>query len=111
MQECVGHFGHIELAVPVFHVGKRLVLADPRYTLADTTTRLYKQDQEDTRDCVSQLWEAFIRRSRSSSKLLASFLRGYFADISRTTLHSPMRSDFEIRRGGLTGFGEFARPN
>ena len=22
MQECVGHFGHIELAVPVFHVGE-----------------------------------------------------------------------------------------
>lgn len=21
MQECPGHFGHIELAVPVFHVG------------------------------------------------------------------------------------------
>lgn len=22
MQECPGHFGHIELATPVFHVGK-----------------------------------------------------------------------------------------
>jgi DNA-directed RNA polymerase II subunit RPB1 len=30
MSECPGHFGHIELATPVFHVGMQKTLQDGR---------------------------------------------------------------------------------
>ena len=30
MSECPGHFGHIELAVPVFHIGKRFTFIQNR---------------------------------------------------------------------------------
>jgi DNA-directed RNA polymerase beta' subunit len=45
MDECVGHFGHIELAVPVFHVGSypmmRLCVA-----LGLHVSRIHQQDQK-----------------------------------------------------------------
>ena len=41
MSECVGHFGHIELAVPVFHVGTQSGKASScRFQLADCTNMM-----------------------------------------------------------------------
>ena len=57
MLECPGHFGHIELAVPVFHVGKRrlfcaalhfiVAVIDPNADVG-RVFRLRHQDQEDS---------------------------------------------------------------
>ena len=46
MQECPGHFGHIELAVPVFHVGKT-TSGSLRY-LSDKRPRIYHKSQENS---------------------------------------------------------------
>ena len=56
MSECPGHFGHIELAVPVFHIG----IQNLRNLTSDLLTllnRLHQQDQETTGDCLLQLWK------------------------------------------------------
>lgn len=37
MSECPGHFGHIELAAPVFHVGQSLILGLSRTYTAQLT--------------------------------------------------------------------------
>jgi DNA-directed RNA polymerase beta' subunit len=60
MTECPGHFGHIELAVPVFHPGTfhvtlgRLVGNQP---LICASSRLRHKSQEDSRISVPQLRE------------------------------------------------------
>lgn len=62
-QECPGHFGHIELAVPVYHVGKSGTRSPTRQPL-DTdnhVTRLHHQDQKNSRVCVQQLRKALGR--------------------------------------------------
>lgn len=46
---CPGHFGHIELAVPVFHVGGYAPCSRDA-PLANLSTRVRRQDQEDPRD-------------------------------------------------------------
>lgn len=55
IQVCPGHFGHIELATPVFHVGKFTIGLQWRRARADMP-RICRQDQEDPRDCLPQLW-------------------------------------------------------
>lgn len=55
--ECPGHFGHIELAVPVFHVGEYLSPRHPSFAHALTPHRIRHQDQEDSRVSLSQLWQ------------------------------------------------------
>jgi len=57
MLECPGHFGHIELAVPVFHVGVFACLKSNLSNLALTCTRFCHQDQEDPRIRLPQLWQ------------------------------------------------------
>lgn len=57
MLECPGHFGHIELAVPVFHVGVFACLKSIMPNLALTRTRFCHQDQEDPRNRLPQLWQ------------------------------------------------------
>ena len=43
--ECPGHFGHIELATPVFHIGDRYYSALSKHTNANLF-RLHDQNQE-----------------------------------------------------------------
>ena len=52
MSECPGHFGHIELATPVFHVGELGVvrLFHVHYLWP---FRFHEQDQETFGDCLS----------------------------------------------------------
>jgi len=57
MQECPGHFGHIELAVPVFHVGMECYSTNLTRSVADTSFRFHEQDQEASRGSLSQLWK------------------------------------------------------
>jgi DNA-directed RNA polymerase II subunit RPB1 len=57
MLECPGHFGHIELAVPVFHVGAFARLKSITSDFALTCTRFCHQDQEDPRIRLPQLWQ------------------------------------------------------
>jgi len=48
MAECPGHFGHIELAKPVYHIGKRdLVLLDDCITLM-SGCRFLDQSEKDS---------------------------------------------------------------
>ena len=60
-KECPGHFGHIELATPVFHIGmrgasqKRRVNEFPK--LLTLHPRLLDKNQEITRDSLPQLWK------------------------------------------------------
>lgn len=53
MSECPGHFGHIELAVPVFHIGLYCFCAVGHLVLI--TRRLHDQDQETFGNSLSQL--------------------------------------------------------
>lgn len=47
-QECPGHFGHIEFAVPVFHIGTcRVKIFDEGWCLM-CVNRFHHQDQEDS---------------------------------------------------------------
>ena len=57
MLECPGHFGHIELAVPVFHVGAFALHKSHMSDCALTCTRFRHKDQEDPRIRLSQLWQ------------------------------------------------------
>ena len=59
MTECPGHFGHIELAVPVFHPGTFCVTRGrlQNHLLICTQSRLRHQSQEDPRISVPQLRE------------------------------------------------------
>ena len=51
MAECPGHFGHIELATPVFHVGK-FVGGERTHNIETDPHRIHDQNQEATRDGV-----------------------------------------------------------
>jgi hypothetical protein len=55
IQVCPGHFGHIELATPVFHVGESSLIFITAWLPTDST-RFRRQDQEDSRDGLPQLW-------------------------------------------------------
>ena len=44
MSECPGHFGHIELAVPVFHVGMYSLESCPCNTRILILRRFYDED-------------------------------------------------------------------
>ena len=60
MSECPGHFGHIELAVPVFHIGQhfaRLISVD----FSKFSVRFYDKNQKATRDSLPQLREDLDR--------------------------------------------------
>lgn len=67
---CPGHFGHIELAVPVFHVGM-----SPSSSLISHTTgltrfcRFHHEDQEDSRVSLPQLWQTQGRRGKQSHRM------------------------------------------
>jgi hypothetical protein len=67
MSECPGHFGHIELARPVFHIGESAV-SHPLPSLSVTNVwipphffRFPHQSQEDSRVHLRQLWKAKSR--------------------------------------------------
>lgn len=45
MQECPGHFGHIELARPVFHIGQSSHAEQPREERVEVTSRARKRAQ------------------------------------------------------------------
>jgi len=63
MAECPGHFGHIELAKPVYHIGKRdLVLLDDCITLM-SGCRFLDQSEKDSWMCLLSLFQAQSRRS------------------------------------------------
>ncbi len=59
MSECPGHFGHIELARPVFHPGASLLFAT--FLLDSTWTRFYYQSEKDPREHLCELWKAKSR--------------------------------------------------
>lgn len=54
IQVCPGHFGHIELATPVFHVGESTIRLQMQRARADSP-RIRRKDQEDLGDGVPQL--------------------------------------------------------
>jgi DNA-directed RNA polymerase beta' subunit len=47
MQQCLGHFGHIELAVPVFHVGMLFNLY-PLRQASNVYPRVHPKDSKDS---------------------------------------------------------------
>lgn len=54
IQTCPGHFGHIELAVPVFHVGELNRICGVQQYCANAS-RFCCENQEASRDRVPQL--------------------------------------------------------
>lgn len=56
MSECPGHFGHIELARPVFHPGA--CDCHPSNSFADASIRLHHQSEKDFGVYMCKLWEA-----------------------------------------------------
>lgn len=55
VQTCPGHFGHIELARPVYHIGE-LVQKQPWSLLTASSRRLPQQGQEDPGVRLRVLW-------------------------------------------------------
>jgi len=47
IQICPGHFGHIELATPVFHVGESFDMHQPGFCGSDSA-RFRRENQEDS---------------------------------------------------------------
>ena len=55
MSECPGHFGHIELAVPVFHIGMCCRILSSLCCAYTYLTRFHDQNKEITRNSLPQL--------------------------------------------------------
>lgn len=55
MAECPGHFGHIELARPVFHVGELNQASS--LTAFQTIRRVYSKGQENIGVDMCKLWK------------------------------------------------------
>lgn len=54
--ECPGHYGHIELATPVYHIG--IAISNLLLSLTSTDlTRFSHEDEEITGDRMPQLFE------------------------------------------------------
>ena len=51
MSECSGHFGHIELARPVFHPGMQVYYCLP-IVCSQVVVRLHRESQEDLGMCL-----------------------------------------------------------
>lgn len=60
-KECPGHFGHIELASPVFHIGRWTkalkALCRRPCVLTLVLSRFLNKDQEASGDGLPQLWK------------------------------------------------------
>ena len=60
MSECPGHFGHIELAKPVFHIGmfliSDLIREHDDYTNV-ASARIYYKNQKGLGNSLLQLWQ------------------------------------------------------
>lgn len=64
MSECPGHFGHIELARPVFHPGACKHI-NHSLLLLTRTLRLHCESKEDSGVCLRKLWKTKSRHRES----------------------------------------------
>jgi DNA-directed RNA polymerase II subunit RPB1 len=58
MSECPGHFGHIELARPVFHPGKLAIILDVCMFVRHFASRLHSESEKDSGVYMRKLWKA-----------------------------------------------------
>ncbi len=109
MSECPGHFGHIELARPVFHPGTSLPHLQ-LVSLTITSSRFHCESEEDFGVYLCKLWkiESRHRESNISSARFAPHYPNFLGALSthpgepqaRTT-HSPLiQGRSSTRRGG-----------
>ena len=56
MSECPGHFGHIELARPVFHPGEWRHPPNSRLSSLSSRSRIHRESEEDLGVYMCKLW-------------------------------------------------------